>query len=70
MSSPTIIDDPEKGTSEQLEATLPVLSPKDDKETVTVAVSAVAPAVIIPPKKSQQKISRWVKFKLWFNTYR
>lgn len=70
MSPLTIIDDPEKGTAEHLES-IPISPlPRDDKKN-TVAVSVIpSTKALVPPKKPQVKISRWLRFKLWFNTYR
>jgi hypothetical protein len=64
MTQPVIIDDPEKGTSELVEATLPLATPESKPE----AVVTVAP--VIPAKKPAKKVSRWVQTQLWFNTYR
>ena len=64
MTQPVIIDDPEKGTSEAVEGTLPLVIP----ETKPEATVTVAP--VIPAKKPAKKVSRWVAFQLWFNTYR
>ena len=73
MTEPIIIDDPEKGTSEVLEATLPAPLTKDDeKAQAIVSLTEVLPSAktIIAPKKPKRKISRWVQIQLWFNTYR
>ena len=70
-SQPIILDDPEKGTSEVLESTVPTLEMDEEKAQVHVSVSAVAQSkTIIPPKKPQRKISPLVRLQLWFNTYR
>ena len=64
MTQPVIIDDPEKGTSEQVEGTLPLATTEPKPE----AVVTVAPVIAV--KKPARKVSRWVAFQLWFNTYR
>lgn len=69
---PQIIDDPEKGTSEHIETAALAQRPRDEKTALSVAVSATIPSTkgLVAAKKPQRKISRWVRFKLWFNTYR
>ena len=72
MTSPVIIDDPEKGTSEVLETSLPApLSKDEEKLQAAVTVSAVIPSTkTIVAVKPKRKVSRWVQLQLWFNTYR
>lgn len=70
---PTIIDDPEKGTSEHIESSALANIPlDDDKKALSVTVSSALPSTkgLVATKKSQIKVTRWVRFKLWFNTYR
>ncbi|THH33074.1 hypothetical protein EUX98_g1158 [Antrodiella citrinella] len=87
MSSPTIVDDPEKGTVEVVLPTLPALSqPSQDSTVINLSrpaaddekkatdltalpslVQRSKPAAAAKPKR---RVSRWVAFQLWFNTYR
>ncbi|PSR73757.1 hypothetical protein PHLCEN_2v10401 [Hermanssonia centrifuga] len=72
MPTPVIIDDPEKGTSELLEVLSPLRPQTDEKALPSVSVSVAIPSTkgFVTPKPSKRKVSRWVRFQLWFNTYR
>ncbi|KAI0692092.1 hypothetical protein BC835DRAFT_1407133 [Cytidiella melzeri] len=65
---PTIIEDPEKGTSECLEAVALQQLPLAIEKKALLPPST--PKTLVPGKKVQRKASRWVRFTLWFNTYR
>jgi hypothetical protein len=70
-------DDAEKGIYDST-PTLPVLSPPSpayvDEKKVSSADTAIIPAPRAPPaaakKPPKPKVSRWIRFQLWFNTYR
>lgn len=88
MPSPIIVDDPEKGTMEQVELPMqptPRTNVSRDARIVDMTHNAakdpekkVAELPVVPlvetnkpaaPKKPR-KVSRWIRFQLWFNTYR
>lgn len=90
MPSPHIIDDPEKGTMEQVEQSAPVALPTprtnvsrdaqvvdltrkvQDPEKKPADLSIVPLVQTSKPAavKKPRKVSRWIRFQLWFNTYR
>ena len=67
---PAIIEDPEKGTQDNFETVAL------EKRPITIETKGLLPPVepraLVPGagKKAQRKVSRWVRFQLWFNTYR
>lgn len=72
MSSPLVVDDPEKGTSEALETLQLVPALKDEnKIQASVLVKEVIPSTKgMMASKSARKMSWWQRTQLWFNTYR
>ncbi|TCD60624.1 hypothetical protein EIP91_009770 [Steccherinum ochraceum] len=83
LSTP-IAEDPEKGTLEVVLPTVPVLSqishdatinnlsrPAADEKKVAdlTALPALVPTTK-PAAKPKRKISRWIRFQLWYNAYR
>lgn len=92
MPSPIIVDDPEKGTMEQVEqtTTIPMQpTPRTNVSRDARIVDLTHSAATDPEKKPTElplvplveankpaapkklrKVSRWIRFQLWFNTYR
>lgn len=72
MSSPIVVDDPEKGTSEALETLQLVPALKDEnKVQASVLVKEVIPSTKgMMASKPARKMSWWQRTQLWFNTYR
>lgn len=68
--------DPEKGDLEVNPQ--PIVSTKaanettitEEKNNVIVKEVAVVPASPSSPPKAKHKVSRWIRWQLWFNTYR
>ncbi|KIP02281.1 hypothetical protein PHLGIDRAFT_112208 [Phlebiopsis gigantea 11061_1 CR5-6] len=71
MSSPRFVDDPEKGTSDQVEL-FPVPHKTTDEKTPIVSLQGGIPTSknLLTTKPAPRNISRWIRFQLWFNTYR
>ena len=85
-SPTTIVDDPEKGTLEVVLPAIPVQSQPsqdatinnlsrpgadDEKKGADLTVVPVLAQKSSPPsKKPKRRVSRWIRFQLWFNTYR
>lgn len=67
MSTPTFVDDPEKGTGTALEL-LPVVPAKPP----VVPLQGGIPTAkgLLAGKPAPRKVSRWIRLQLWFNTYR
>ncbi|KAJ3773855.1 hypothetical protein FB446DRAFT_834926 [Lentinula raphanica] len=66
-----VYDDPEKGTAD---AIVPAY-PRDEKQLevvqyLEVKKSETKEAPKKPTPKPRKKVSRWIRFKIWFNTYR
>lgn len=71
MSSPTFVDDPEKGTSERLELLPPPSRAVEDKPPVVPLQGGIPTSkALVAGKPKPRKVSRWIRFQLWFNTYR
>jgi len=65
-SSDEFKKDASKTSAEVIVQPVPALeTPPINKEFTTAA-----PPVKAPPKKAPRKVSRWIRFRLWFNTYR
>ena len=71
MSSPTFVDDPEKGTANHLEL-FPVVPKVADEKPPVVSVQGGIPTAkgLLSTIPAPRKVSRWIRIQLWFNTYR
>lgn len=71
MSSPRFVDDPEKGTSSHLEL-LPIPPRAAEEKVPVVSLQGGIPTSkgLLAGKPVARKVSRWIRFQLWFNTYR
>jgi hypothetical protein len=65
---PSIVEDHEKGTAECLESA--ALQQRPFVIEAKGLLPPTTPRTLVPGKKPQVKASRWVRFNLWFNTYR
>lgn len=69
MSSIPRHDDAEKGTLEKP----PIIIADSEKQTLTSpqpAAVAVTLSKVEKPKPAKKKASKWVRWRIWFNTYR
>ncbi|KAK7473073.1 hypothetical protein VKT23_001176 [Stygiomarasmius scandens] len=65
-SSDEFKKDVSKTSAEVIVQPVPALETPPINKEFTTAV----PPVKAPPKKAPRKVSRWIRFRLWFNTYR
>lgn len=72
-------DDAEKGTHETPHQQMSVVTydyPKDEKKDPALMSATVIPAPSTPkppvpkPASKKKKVSKWILWQLWFNTYR
>ena len=65
-------DDAEKGTLSL--SNQPAVAPQSEKKGLVSPPPLAALPVVLPksdkPKPAKKKVSRWIRWQLWFNTYR
>ena len=74
MTTPAFHHDPEKGTLTVLPPMPPQPALTRVSEKASLSTPAPPHAVVLPnsdkPKPPKKKVSRWIRWQLWFNTYR
>ncbi|EKM53428.1 uncharacterized protein PHACADRAFT_259809 [Phanerochaete carnosa HHB-10118-sp] len=67
MSTPKLVDDPEKAIANYLEL-LPI--PLEKAPVVSLQGGIPTSKALLAGKPAPRKVNRWIRFQLWFNTYR
>lgn len=65
MSTPKFVDDPEKDAALEL---LPI--PLEKAPVVSLQGGIPTSKALLAGKPAPRKVNRWIRFQLWFNTYR